>query len=70
MKQVIASMFSDIYTIGNTIFCIFKYIAAVYKLRLSEVNFLYYFGLPKLTSFINTNRTTLTYSCQRTWSEK
>jgi len=24
MKQIIAAVFSDIYTIGNTIFCIFK----------------------------------------------
>jgi len=25
MKQIIASVFSDIYTIGNTIFCTFKF---------------------------------------------
>jgi len=43
MKQIIALVFSDIYTIGNIIFCILNLInitAKVYKLRLAEINFL------------------------------
>jgi len=50
MKQIIASVLLDIlfYTIGNIIFCIFKYFelnliiitARGYKFRLAEVNFL------------------------------
>jgi len=50
MKQIIASVFLDIfsYTIGNIIFCVFQNFelnliiitARVYKLRLSEVNLL------------------------------
>jgi len=51
MKEIIASVFSDICTIGNIIFITFKIhlkiqlnliniTARVYKLRLAEVNFL------------------------------
>jgi len=45
MKQIIASVFSDIlsYTIGNVIFVFLNLIiiaARVYKLRLAEVKFL------------------------------
>jgi len=55
MKQIIASVSFDILscTIGNLIFCIFKTFelnliiiaARAYKLRLAEVNFLYYFSM-------------------------
>jgi len=44
MKQIIASVFSDIYTIGNIIFCIFKFKKYNCKYTLA--------GLPKLTSFL------------------
>jgi len=50
MNHIIASVFFDIlfYTIGNTIYCIFKNFelnliiitARVYKLRIAEFNFL------------------------------
>jgi len=42
MKQIIASVFFDIlyYTIGNIIFCIFKFTTTrIYKLRLAKVIF-------------------------------
>jgi len=49
MKQNIASVFFVIlsYTIGNVIFCIFKFKNSnwVYKLRLAEVNFLSCFDI-------------------------
>jgi len=48
MKQIIASVFSDIYTIGNIIFVFLNLTnitARVYKLRLAEVNFLSCFFL-------------------------
>jgi len=48
MKQIIASVFSDIYTIGNIIFVFLSLInitGRVDKLRLAEVNFLSCFYL-------------------------